>query len=109
MEQFVKASTEFRQIEAHAEMIVKRVNDGASKLVDWKTLLVTNCQAQFPDRLTLRAHPSLSLDAANWPTGEQIGEILAKYHQAGQSVWAAYGTLSKSEQEAVQRPQYYAA
>jgi hypothetical protein len=107
MDRFVKASEEFRHIAKYAENTVQNIRFGASLLENWRQLMVVNCSARFPAGVSLHAHSNVAFDASNWPTGECVGEILAKYHEAGELAQIAYDVLSESEKQSAQPPQYH--
>lgn len=79
LENYSKLLKEFDGVKREVSAMVNVIVTAAEALKkDFRTVQVANVEASFPLDI-LRA---ASIDGKSWPTGQQIGTMLAKYHTA---------------------------
>ena len=76
---------------AGAERLSQMVSNGAPVLRNWRGGMVSNSQVGFPAELALG--PTPSINASEWPTGQQIAEALGRYHKAKSELRMAYDAI----------------
>jgi hypothetical protein len=105
IEKYQAAGIELKNAIASAERLVKIIRDGALVLQDWKRVMVSNAQVGFPAEVALTRSPSIN--ASDWPTGQQLAEALRRYHNARGDLRRAYDAIPEAQRDAIRGPQSY--
>ena len=66
----------------------------------WKKLQVANSNVGLPAEMTFGVGQP-TLDARQWPTGDQIASLIAGWHQARREAQSAFEALNQQERNAV--------
>ena len=69
----------------------------------WEKVTVANVGVEFPS--DMMGGPSI--DGHLWPSGAQLGEVLAGWHAARMAVEAAYRQIPEASQEVLKPPSAY--
>jgi hypothetical protein len=103
IEDYKAAGQEHRDALERCKIMVERIRKGAEILKQWETAVIANVQAVFPDSAGFR-RPTMQIDGANWPTGQQLGEALAAYHSTREKVFRKFDAIPEPEREILQGP-----
>ena len=91
---------ELRTITRSIEKMVATVVSGADNLNHWRQVVVTSAGKVPPE---LIGSPRI-IDANDWPTGQQIGQLLSQWHDIKVKTDQAYKRIPPSQREGVQTP-----
>lgn len=91
---------ELRDATQAVERVVKTVINGADNLGRWREVVVSGAGG-FPGHLM---GSSRSINANDWPTGQQIGQLLSRWHSVHFETQQAYQRIPQSEREGIQLP-----
>ncbi|HEY7167852.1 MAG TPA: hypothetical protein VIB79_25060 [Candidatus Binatia bacterium] len=91
---------ELQAATALVEKIVKIVIAAAGDLRDWRTVMV-NGSSGFPPHLSAS---SRSIDADTWPSGQEIGQILSKWHSLSAETQRAYERIADGQRAGIRPP-----
>ncbi|MFC0132015.1 hypothetical protein [Massilia eurypsychrophila] len=76
----------------------------ASKILDnWRTAMVSNTDAGFPAELALSGRTP-TIDAAQWPTAQQIGADMAAYHATKSAAQQAHSRIPDAQRAVILPP-----
>ena len=101
--QYQQAVAALKSAIAGAERVVRVVTGGASALRDWRKTMVSNSSGGFPMEVAL-SRQSPSINASDWPSGQQIADALQQYHQAVTTLRNSYSAIPESQRGVVQAP-----
>ena len=104
--QYQQAAATLKATIAEAERVVRVVTGGASALREWRKTMVSNSKGGFPMEIGLSPH-SPSINASEWPTGQQIADALQRYHQAKQALRNAHSAIPEGQRSVVQAPETF--
>ena len=85
---------------AEVERMVQTIADGANKLRNWQDVSVSDLRpaVSFP------AGRTRIITGDQWPTGQQIGETLKAYHDAGEQARNAWSRVGPEQKGALLPP-----
>ena len=63
----------------------------------WKKLQVSNATIGLPAEMTFGTGPTLN--AGDWPTGDQIAAAIARWHEARREARSAHLVLNQAERD----------
>src|SRR2546426_9350132 len=72
-----------------AEAVVERIAEINRKLQDWRKVMISNGKHGFPPEISANMR-SPTVDVRNWPTADQLEQVLVDWHnarQAAQNAW----------------------
>ena len=96
--EYQQALQQIGEVETQVAKLVAVVVDGARKLDHWKEVTVVNSQVRFP------AGRRMDIHASEWPSGMQLAETLASYHDAVAHAWSIYRRIPAGQRRVVMRP-----
>ena len=82
------------------EKMVATIVSGANKLTHWRQVVVTD-GGNFPCELM---GGSQTINANDWPTGQQIGQLLSQWHSLHSATQQAYEQIPDDQRDVVQPP-----
>jgi hypothetical protein len=91
---------ELQALTAAVEKTVRTVAAGAVDLRDWRSVMVTGSD-RFPSHLSAS---SRTIDAATWPTGQEIGQLLSKWHSLQFDTRQAYERIAPDLRAGIRPP-----
>ena len=91
---------ELQALTAMVEKTVRIVAAAAVDLRDWRSVMVTGID-RFPSHLSAS---SRSIDAATWPTGQEIGQLLSKWHSLQLDTRQAYERIAPEQRAGIRPP-----
>jgi hypothetical protein len=100
--EYQKAIHNVDAAKAVAERLVAVISDAANKLRNWQQVMVSCTSAGFPPEVAVTK--SHSINAGEWPTGQQLAEALAAYHHALHEASNAYRRIPEGQRGVVQPP-----
>lgn len=98
---YQEALREFEEAKKRVRDVVETIRDVASKLKDWPRVKVTNISTPFPPDAALG---DASIDAGQWPTGQQIADALVDCHWAYRAMDNAWGALPHERRIGLSEP-----
>lgn len=84
---------------SQVERYVVEILNGASKLRHWESVVISNSGIGFP----IEAHGE-SIDANNWPSAQQLAEVLSEWHKVYHAVNNAWNAIPKDRRVGIQPP-----
>lgn len=91
---------QLREATQAVERVVKTVINGADNLKYWRDVVVSG-GGGFPPHLM---GSNRTINADDWPTGQQIGQLLSRWHSVRFETQQAYERIPLSEREGIQPP-----
>ena len=91
---------ELRKATEEVDRMVSIITNAANDLSRWRDVMVSG-GGGFPPHLV---GSSRNINASTWPTGQQIGELLSRWHSVRFGTQQAYGRIPPSEREEIQPP-----
>lgn len=91
-EDYQKKLQQFQDHEAAVVEVIARAQKMSALLTNWKTISFQYYPSQtFPSEFYTR--DISRLEASEWPSGEQIGKLIEKWHELRQELQAAWEQL----------------
>jgi hypothetical protein len=90
-----EALVSFQEATREVEALLQKVREGFGKLQQWQRLMVFNTKFSFPPELALRSN-TVVLDSRDWPTAEQLAEVLVRWQRASKAVRMALEAVPTS-------------
>jgi hypothetical protein len=103
IELYKQATDEVMDAMRNAERVAGIVRHGADVLGQWKRAIVANCQGAFPPEIGMNPNAP-TINASEWPSGQQIADALGRFHDARIRLKNAYQAIPDSERSVVQPP-----
>lgn len=105
IENYQQAVSEIQAAIHEAERMVQIVSSGAALLRNnWKRTMMSNVDGGFPAEIALS---SKSFNGREWPTGQQLADVLVRYHNACRNLQNAYRAIPDSQRAVVQEPEEF--
>jgi hypothetical protein len=92
---------ELQRREGEALRMVSTIQRAAKCLEHWQAVYVVNAGAGFPKEVTMIGR---SIDAATWPTGRQLADMLAAWHETAETARTAWARLPRETRSSVPPP-----
>ena len=92
---------ELEKVENEVVAMVATIKQGSEQLQRWRDLMIVGTGHSFPGHVT---QSNRSLNGNSWPSGSQIGELLAKWHSQKNKTLQAYQAIPDSERSVVKAP-----
>lgn len=81
--------------------VVTTIQDAAKRLERWQAVHVAHAGAGFPKEVTMAGR---GIDAATWPTAEQLADTLADWHSAAEAARVAWRHVPQEERAGLPPP-----
>lgn len=106
MEDYAAKKTAFDRATAERTQIIGRAHEIAKAMAQSPALFhFANCEGGFPAEVVMnRAAPTVAAD--QWPTAQQIQNVLVRWHSAKADAENAWRALSEDQRKAMQPPTY---
>ena len=98
---YLSALSEFGERERGVVRIVMTIQQAAKHLEHWQAVHVVHAGAGFPKEVTMVGR---AIDASAWPTGRQIAETLAAWHEAAERARMAWARLPEEARTGMPPP-----
>ncbi len=93
----------FHQATAHVERVVRIVRQGARALEDWQHASVSS----MPSDWRTPTRPDETIDALQWPTAQQIADVLMIWHAARHEARTAWQKVPPADRAGLPEPPAY--
>jgi len=90
-----------REREREALRLVGTIQQAAKDLDHWQAVHVAGVGAGFPKEVTMAGR---TIDGATWPTGRQLADALAAWHDAAENARTAWARLAKAARSGMPSP-----
>jgi hypothetical protein len=102
---YIQKKTLFENVTAERTQMIGVLHGATRAMAEAPSAFhFSNCAGGFPPEVAFnRAAPTF--DAQQWPTAQQIQNVLVRWHSAREGVLNAWRALSQSEQKAMQPPE----
>jgi hypothetical protein len=98
---FSAAMAELDAATAVVKNMIQLIENGARVLQKWQTVAVVN----IPEGNSLPGiRPSGTINGLTWPTAQELGDALTRYHAALKKAQHAWTPLSDQIKQSVPRP-----
>jgi hypothetical protein len=98
---YLDALRELQRLEGEVLRLIATIQKAAKNLDHWQAVHVTNAGVGFPMEVTMVGR---SIDAATWPTGRQLADTVAAWHEAAEVVRTKWGRLSRETRSRMPPP-----
>jgi len=98
--EYQTATENFERARNKAEQMVRAITDAANTLRNWQAVTVSNVNISFPAGLVA----ARSINAKEWPTAEQLAQVLSSYHSTLHEAGNAYRRVPENQRKVVQPP-----
>jgi hypothetical protein len=95
------ALCELQHREGEVLRMVATIQQAAKCLEQWQAVHVIHAGAGFPKEVTMVGR---SIDASTWPTGRQLAETLAAWHETAEIARTAWARLPAEARASVPPP-----
>ena len=99
--QYLRALREHQEREREVLRIVATIQRAAKDLEHWQAVHVVRTGAGFPKEVTMAGR---TIDGSTWPTGRQLADTLAAWHDTAESVRTAWARLPKETRSSLPPP-----
>jgi hypothetical protein len=103
---YQQAVNQLKRAQADVERYVTTIQT-ASRLLGngkWKTAMMANVSGGFPADIAFSRE---SINGNDWPTGQQLADVLQAYHATRQALKNAWGAIPPDERAVVHPPETY--
>jgi nucleotide-binding universal stress UspA family protein len=100
-ETYLAALRTLEECEREVLRVTATVRQAAKSLDHWQAVHVAHAGAGFPKEVTMMGRV---IDATSWPTGRQLGEMLAAWHSAAEAVRVAWSRVPPTERSGFSPP-----
>lgn len=97
---YLDARNEFDQATRNAGRLTDIIVEAGRHLQRWQEVTVSNVGVGFPAELI----GGPSIDAHQWPTAEELAEVLASWHDARHTTRNAWRAVPDSDHQGLQSP-----
>lgn len=97
---YQEALTRLQQSRLAATALAEMVVRGGEACHRWRTIVVTNCSPVFP----VQDLGGPTLNAANWPSGQLLGQMFGAYHLALIEARSAFRAIPAAQRLRLQEP-----
>jgi hypothetical protein len=99
--QYLGALRELQEREREVLRIVATIQRAAKDLEHWQAVHVVRTGAGFPKEVTMAGR---TIDGSTWPTGRQLADTLAAWHDTAENVRTAWARLPKETRSSLPPP-----
>lgn len=103
IESYQAARAAFVVAEKKCQAIADTVKSAAMTLSNWREAMVSNASGGFPMEVALNPRTP-SIDAQQWPSGQQIATALSEYHTMKSEMSNAYSSIPATQRDVVVPP-----
>lgn len=98
---YLDALRELQQREGEVLRMVATIQQAAKCLEHWQAVDVIHGGAGFPKEVTMVGR---SIDASTWPTGRQLADTLAAWHETAEIARTAWTRLPRETRSSMAPP-----
>lgn len=99
--QYLGALGELQEREREVLRVVATIQRAAKDLEHWQAVHVARSGAGFPKEVTMAGR---TIDGSTWPTGRELADTLAAWHDTAESVRTAWARLSEDQRSGMPPP-----
>lgn len=103
IENYQTARAAYELASKRCQAISDTVREGASILSDWQRAMVSNATGGFPAEIALGRH-TRSINATQWPTGQDVATALSTFHEAKSAMHNAYSSIPQEQRDVIVPP-----
>ncbi|MBA3530578.1 MAG: hypothetical protein H0T73_01465 [Ardenticatenales bacterium] len=103
---YQRAIAALQAASARAEQYGALVTQTATSLREWKKVVMTNVEGEFPADL-VAGRNTKSINGVDWPTAQQLADTLLNYHNAKKAVDTAWQAISEEQRQILQPPEKF--
>lgn len=92
---------ELQQREGEVLRMLSTIQRAVKCLERWQAVYIVNAGAGFPKEVTMVGR---SIDATTWPTGRQLADTLAAWHETAETARTAWARLPRETRSSVPPP-----